>query len=211
MNGMGREPLLSLRLESALRRAASWHAAEVRKGSQVPYFAHPVAVAMILDRLGFDEDVVIAGLLHDVVEDTDATPEDVLREFGPRVSRLVADLSERKVDDLGAKRPWIDRKTEHIDHLAGASVESRAIALADKLHNLTSIEFDLAEGRPVWSLFNASRESVLWYYRTSIERYSFETPELAELAGACRAVLDRVTRDTAAPAGKIVSEGVPAR
>jgi (p)ppGpp synthase/HD superfamily hydrolase len=167
----------------------------VRKGSPVPYFEHVVAVAMILDRLGYDEDVVIAGLLHDVVEDTDATLDDVRARFGPAVADLVAHGSEVKTDASGRKRPWIDRKRDHLAALAGAPADARAVVLADKLHNLISIACDLRDGRPVWSLFNADRDRVLWYYRESIATLASgeETdPKLAALAGECRRALAEV-------------------
>ena len=81
--------LFSINLERALRWASLGHAGQVRKGSGVPYVEHVVAVAMIVDRLDFEEDVVIAALLHDVVEDTDATLDDVRARFGPAVAAIV--------------------------------------------------------------------------------------------------------------------------
>ncbi|MDB5352269.1 MAG: guanosine polyphosphate synthetase/pyrophosphohydrolase [Planctomycetota bacterium] len=182
----------SMTLERALRRAASWHRGQNRKGSAVPYIAHPVGVALILDRLGFSEDVVIAGLLHDAVEDTDATLAEIGEEFGPDVAEMVAACSEVKTDATGSARPWIDRKRDHIEVLSAASVAARAVALADKLHNLASIRFDLEAGRPVWTLFNAGREEVLWYYRTCIDRYGAGDPALAALVAGCREMLDAV-------------------
>ncbi len=157
---------MTTRLESALRWAAVCHRGQVRKGSDAPYVEHVVGVALILDRLGFDQDVVIAGLLHDVVEDTDATLDQVEARFGPEVAETVRHSSEIKTDAQGRKRPWIDRKRDHLDALAGAPVAARAVVLADKLHNLISIELDLCEGRPVWATFHADRAQVLSYYRT---------------------------------------------
>ena len=182
----------SMNLERALRFASSWHRDQVRKGSNVPYIAHPFGVAMILDRLGFSEEVVIAGLLHDVVEDTDARVEEIREEFGFSVAEMVAACSEVKRDATGAERPWIDRKRDHIEVLASASVEARAVALADKRHNLASIRFDLETGRPVWSLFHASRDEVLWYYRTCIDRYGAGEEALAELVRECREALEEI-------------------
>jgi (p)ppGpp synthase/HD superfamily hydrolase len=183
---------ISPRLERALRSSAAWHAGQTRKGSDVPYFEHAVAVAMILDREGFDEDVVIAGLLHDVVEDTEATFEDVTDRFGPAVCETVRACSEIKYDAEGRKRPWIDRKREHLAALCRADTSARAVILADKLHNLTCIELDLAEGRPVWGHFNADRTQVLWYYRATIDACASEDPRVEALAMACREVLDRL-------------------
>ena len=183
---------MSPNLERALRWAAVWHEGQVRKGSGVPYVIHPVAVGLILDRLGWPEDVVIAGLLHDVVEDTGASVEDVRARFGPSVAELVRSLSEIKLDPEGRKRPWIDRKTDHIAALSSAPIEARAVALADKLHNLLSIRADLGDGRPVWSLFHADRDQVLWYYRTCIDRYGGDEPRLRPLVEACREALREV-------------------
>ena len=108
------------RLELALRWSAVCHQGQTRKGSGTPYFEHAAAVAMILDRAGFDEDVVIAGLLHDVVEDTEATVEEVATRFGPVVGEIVRQCSEVKLDAEGRKRPWIDRKRDHLAALVGA-------------------------------------------------------------------------------------------
>jgi (p)ppGpp synthase/HD superfamily hydrolase len=179
-------------MESALRRAAVWHCGQTRRSSGVPYVQHVVAVAMVLDRLGFPEEVVVAGLLHDAVEDAEATVEEIAAEFGPEVAALVAAASERKLDAQGLKRPWIDRKTEHLEALREASVEARAVALADKLHNLTSLLHDLRAGVPIWSSFNAERDQVLWYYRTAIAWYGTGDPRLERLAAECRAVLEQV-------------------
>jgi guanosine-3',5'-bis(diphosphate) 3'-pyrophosphohydrolase len=181
--------LMTLDLERALRWAAVQHHSQERRGSQVPYFEHVVAVAMILDRLGFPEAVLIAGLLHDVVEDTETPLEEVRSRFGNDVAEIVHYCSERKTDEQGEKRPWLDRKTEHLEHLEQAPLAARAVVLADKLHNLLSIQLDLHEGRPVWSSFNAGREQVLWYYRTMIDRYGQGDDRLETLAGACRQVL----------------------
>jgi guanosine-3',5'-bis(diphosphate) 3'-pyrophosphohydrolase len=176
-------------LGAALRWAATLHHGQARRGSGVPYVQHVVAVAMILDRLGFEEEVVIAGLLHDAVEDTDATLDDVRARFGPTVANLVASCSEVKVDATGQKRPWLDRKRDHLAALADAPVPARAVTLADKLHNLLSIAADLAMGLPVWTLFHADRDSVLWYYRTAVDSLGHGDPRLDTLAFQCRGVL----------------------
>src|SRR4051812_3152625 len=159
---MGRPPLLSIELEKALRWAAVCHQGQARRGCGAPYIEHAMGVALILDRLGFDERGLIAGLLHDVVEDTDATHDQVAERFGPEVAETVRHCSEIKDDEQGRKRPWIDRKRDHLKVLAGAPAAARAVILADKLHNLLSIALDLQEGRPVWDGFHAGRDQVLW-------------------------------------------------
>jgi len=173
----------SPRLERALRWAAQGHAGQLRKGTPTPYIEHPMAVAMILDRAGFSEDVVIAGLLHDLVEDTDVTIADIQERFGEEVASIVGGCSEIKTDANGVQRPWADRKRDHLIALRDASVATKAVILADKLHNLACIELDLEDGRDVWSTFKASRADVLAYYRSSREVCGAGDPRLLALAG----------------------------
>jgi (p)ppGpp synthase/HD superfamily hydrolase len=181
------------RLERALRWAAERHSGHTRKGGEIPYVEHPFGVALILDRCGFDEDVVIAGLLHDVVEDTPTTIADVRDQFGADVGAIVALCTERKVDGQGKKRPWLDRKTEYIEVLRRASLPAAfAVALADKLHNLVSIKCDLRDGEDLWSRFNADRDQALWYYRTAIDTFGTDDPKLSHLARECRQALTEV-------------------
>lgn len=180
------------RLERAFRWAAVMHHGQTRKASDVPYFAHVAAVALILARAGFDEDTIIAGLLHDIVEDTSATLEDVRAAFGETVGAIVGECSETKHDGEGRKRPWIDRKRDHLAALAGSGVATRAVVLADKLHNLTTIELDLDQGVPVWDRFNAPRADVLWYFGAIVGVCTSDDPRVAALADDCRRALDQL-------------------
>lgn len=181
-------------LERALRFALRAHEGQFRKGTAgaVPYASHVVAVAFLLRRIGFEDEVVAAGLLHDVVEDASVTIEKVGSDFGGRVAELVSACTERKRDEAGRPRSWVERKREALDCLASASVEARGVALADKLHNLLCIEMDLREGRPVWAAFNAGRSDVLAYYREAVERWGGADERLAGLAAACAGVLERI-------------------
>jgi guanosine-3',5'-bis(diphosphate) 3'-pyrophosphohydrolase len=189
----GRSAQWTLNLERALRLAAAGHRDQVRKGTGVPYIEHPMAVALILDREGFDEEVVIAGLLHDLVEDTDVTLEQIRDGFGQSVGVIVGACSEVKLDAEGKKRPWIDRKRDHLAALLHASDEVFAVILADKLHNLISIKLDLIDGIPVWGTFNASKDQVLWYCRATIDACRSDDPRLLRLSDKCSAVLAEVT------------------
>jgi (p)ppGpp synthase/HD superfamily hydrolase len=194
------EPLYSPRLEHALRWAAVRHRDQTRKqaaeesaADAIPYVQHLAAVAMILDRLGYPEDVVIAGLLHDTVEDTDLTLGEIRDAFGEPVAALVAWCTERKTEaGSEAKRPWVDRKTEHLAQLRDAPEEARAVVLADKLHNLLSMAADHDLGRMRWSRFNAGRDQILWYYRAMIETLRGDPPRLRRLADACAKALEQV-------------------
>jgi (p)ppGpp synthase/HD superfamily hydrolase len=151
-----------------------------------------MAVAMVLDRSGFDEEVVVAGLLHDLVEDTGITLDEIRSAFGNLVAETVAGCSEIKLDASGAKRPWADRKRDHLEALKSATMATKAVTLADKLHNLASIAFDLDDGRPVWSTFNAPRGDVLAYYRAMIATCGTGDHRLEALARQAVAALDQV-------------------
>lgn len=185
---------MSFRLEQALRFAAVGHHGQARRSSGVPYVEHVVAVAWILDRAGFDEDVVIAGLLHDLVEDTSVTLQDVEQRFGRVVAELVAHSSEVKTDEHGRKRAWIDRKSDHLATLREVPAGARAIVLADKLHNLISIDLDLRAGRAVWNEFHAGRDQVVWYYRTIIATCAGDSADsrLQQIAARCREALEGI-------------------
>ena len=191
--------LISDNLERATRWAATAHQGQTRRGSKTPYIQHVFAVAMILDRLGFGEPVVLAGLLHDIVEDTEATFEDVEVRFGPEVTAMVRHCTEVKNDEQGRKRPWIDRKRSHLAALAEAPIDARAVLLADKLHNLTSILYDLQEGIDVWPSFHADREAILWYYRTAVETFGKGSNELERLAAECLGILEEIAAISLGP------------
>ncbi len=181
-------------VEHALRLAASYHSPQARKGGAVPYITHPVGVALLLQRFGFDDDALIAAaLLHDVVEDTPCTLDQLASRFPPEVVEAVAALSERKQDEHGSPRPWRDRKQEHIRQMGAAPWRARAVLLADKLHNLSSMQFDLDAGEAIWSRFHASRAEVLWYHRTIIVAACQDDPRLTPLADACHTLIDELT------------------
>jgi len=179
-------------LERALRVAAEAHQGQTRKASGLPYITHPVAVAMILQQHGFDdEETLAAALLHDVVEDTPVTLEQLSEEFPDPVLQYVAHLTERKLDTSGRKRPWEDRKRDHLAHIASAPLAARAIALADKLHNLSTMAYDIDAGQELSGRFNASFDRLDWYYTSMIEAAGDE-PQLMSLRAAARAALQQV-------------------
>jgi (p)ppGpp synthase/HD superfamily hydrolase len=125
-----------------------------------------MAVASLALEDGADESVAIAALLHDVVEDTDVTVEDVESRFGSQVARIVQACSDTEETP---KPPWRDRKEAYLAHLEAldpiTDADTLIVSLADKLHNAQSILADLAiEGDRLWDRFNQGRESQLWYY-----------------------------------------------
>jgi (p)ppGpp synthase/HD superfamily hydrolase len=183
-------------LERAWRIAAVAHSGQHRKASDIPYLVHPAAVALILQRSGFgDEHLLAAAILHDVVEDTDWTLEKLKDLFPRKVLDIVDMLTERKFDDAGRKRRWVDRKAEHLRRIREAPVECRAIFLADKRHNLETIAFDVADGSNVWDRFNAPRPDILKNYRAGIEATRHGDPRLERLAAECLQIVDRLEED----------------
>jgi guanosine-3',5'-bis(diphosphate) 3'-pyrophosphohydrolase len=182
-------------LERALRVAAAAHEGQTRKASGLPYITHPVAVAMLLQQHGFtDEEILAAALLHDVVEDTAVNRADIAGQFSERVVELVEHLTERKRDESGRKRPWEDRKREHLAHIRTAPLAARAIILADKLHNLRTMAFDIDQGQDLSRRFSASFDRLVWYYGSMIDAAACDDGELRELAAAARNALVDVRR-----------------
>ena len=153
-------------LEDAIIFATKAHAGTKRKGKNRPYILHPLEVMTIVGGITDDEDVLAAAVLHDTVEDTDVTREDIERSFGPRIASLVAAESENKREDRPAEETWQVRKQETIDHLQKASREVKLICLGDKLANLREIARDYAVlGDALWDRFNQKDKSMHgWYY-----------------------------------------------
>jgi (p)ppGpp synthase/HD superfamily hydrolase len=155
----------SPRYDAALTLAAQAHRDQLRKGTDIPYIAHVVHVSVILIRHGFGEDLAIAGLLHDVVEDTDVALDSVRDRFGDEVARLVAAVSETKALD-GVELPWEQRKEEKLAHLRASGPDVAALKAADAIHNVRSIVADLHEvGPTLWERFKRGPEPTLGYYR----------------------------------------------
>ena len=158
-------------IENAVIFAVHAHAGAKRKGKNHPYILHPLEVMTIVGSITEDEEVLAAAVLHDTVEDTSVTREDILRAFGPRVADLVDAESENKREDQRAEDTWQLRKQETIDHLKGAERDAKLICLGDKLANLREIsrDFDKA-GSEFWQRFNQKDPKMHeWYYRSLFE------------------------------------------
>jgi (p)ppGpp synthase/HD superfamily hydrolase len=181
--------MFSPEVERALRASLLAHEGQLRRNEDpVPYVTHPFHVALILARLGLDDVVLQAGLLHDVVEDCpDWTFERVEREFGAEVRSVVAELTEDKT------RSWEERKRAAIDHVMRMSPRALAVKAADKLHNLRTLLDDLEradEPERVWSRFRGGRDRTL---ATSAELVLVLAPRVdPRLASALREALSRV-------------------
>ena len=159
----------SPRYDAALALAARAHRDQLRKGTDLPYIAHPVHVSIILMRHGFGEDLAIAGLLHDVVEDTDISLVTIAAEFGDEVARLVDMVSETKSAE-GVELPWEQRKAEKLAHLRSAGPDVAALKAADAIHNARSIAADVRDvGPAVWARFKRGPEPTLGYYHAILD------------------------------------------
>ncbi len=152
-------------LEKAIVFAAEAHKHQTRKGTEIPYITHPFAVGMMLQGAGCSEEVVAAGILHDTLEDTEATYEGLVKEFGVRVADLVVEASEND-----KSLSWEERKQHTIDGLKGATIDELQVIVADKLHNLRSIRTDLnINGDMIWQRFNRGKEKQQWYYASIVK------------------------------------------
>ena len=157
-----------LLVDRAIAVSAEAHIKQYRKGTDTPYIAHPYAVGLILAREGFNDEVVAAGILHDVLEDTDLTAAYLESEFNERIAALVLACSE---SERSAR--WEVRKQGTLDKLAGQPLEVRAITCADKLHNLRSTVLEHEQiGERVWERFARGRDKQAWYYRGLAEVFS---------------------------------------
>ena len=181
-------------INHALAFAAKHHDRQVRKGTKLPYLTHPANVAVILTRYGCDSDTVVAGILHDVIEDCvrEGYSREMLEQrigdkFGAKVLDTVLAVTYRRHDDDGVELSGDDRKTDYLERLSGASEEARWVCAADKIHNASSILSDLrrtVDAETIWNRFGGGRAGTGRWYRQVYERLrevGFDAPIMAEL------------------------------
>lgn len=182
------------RINHAFAFAAKHHDRQVRKGTRLPYLTHPANVAVILSRYDQDEQTVVSGILHDVIEDCvyDSYTREMLEQrigdkFGPDVLETVLAVTHRRVDEEGIELSSEERKDDYLARLAGASERARWVCAADKVHNGNSILADLnrtLDPDTVWSRFNVGRLGTVRWYRRVYERLrevGFSAPIMSEL------------------------------
>ncbi len=188
MKKMVKQPLL----QKAMEFAAMKHADQVRKGNTIPYLTHVMEAMEIVSRMTEDEEVRAAAVLHDTLEDTCTTKDELVHVFGQRVADLVAAESEDKREDQPAEETWLIRKQETIKHLSRASTEIRMLALGDKLSNVRAMTRDYARiGEDLWKKFNNSdpNEQGMYYgllanvFRE--DEFIRTTPEYKEYVTLC--------------------------
>lgn len=151
-------------IEKALRVAVSAHKEQVRKTDGSPYVVHPIMVARYVEQHGFAPHVVAAALVHDVLEDTTVSEDELRNELGDTVVNIVTAVSEDK------KLQWMDRKKKYIADVTAAHEEVWAVSIADKIHNAESlISFHKKHGADTWKNFNKGKEEKVWFERTLYE------------------------------------------
>jgi len=198
------------RLARAFELACRWHGGQTRKGSGVPYVSHLLQVAgMVLEHDG-SADQAAAALLHDAVEDTDATIEEIAREVGDPVAAIVAHCTDTLPGDTpSAKSPWAERKAGYVARLRTAPDDAVLVAACDKVHNLTSLVADAKrDGLAAISppRFNAAPIEQLAYYDAVVDAVVGRLPEglaaeLSRLVAELRAVVTRRSGSSPAAGG----------
>jgi (p)ppGpp synthase/HD superfamily hydrolase len=184
-------------VDRAIGFAARAHNGQQRKTGDVPYIAHPVAVAMILQQMGCDQAVVVAGLLHDTVEDTPVTLQEIRRQFGDEVADIVAGCTELPK----GKNKWEARKRQMIASLRDAPLAVKLVSAADKYHNLShTLYTERLQGPGLWKRFGRGKNQQAWYYRSVLESLlaNVEQPEEYPIFGMLAEVINELFGDVTA-------------
>lgn len=189
------------RINHALAFAAKHHDRQVRKGTRLPYLTHPANVALILTRYGCDEDTVVAGILHDVVEDCvregwsrPMLESRIADKFSESVLTSVLTVTKRKFDDAGNELDREQRDADYLDRLAAADERARWVCAADKVHNANTTLADLrrtVDPASVWGRFSGGRAGTVRWYRAvhnQLVATGFAAPIMHELRLAVEAL-----------------------
>ena len=164
---MANKPLDTTLLDRAIIFAVRAHAGTERRGKGFPYIVHPMEAVEIVATMTPDQELLAAAVLHDTVEDTDVTIEQIRTEFGERVASFVAAESDEPHQRPDSVENWRDRKQAAINRIARASRDAKIVALGDKLSNMRAIARDYAlQGDDLWDLFHAKDpKDHEWHYR----------------------------------------------
>ena len=164
---MANKPLDTTLLDRAIIFAVRAHAGTERRGKGFPYIVHPMEAVEIVATMTPDQELLAAAVLHDTVEDTDVTIEQIRTEFGERVASFVAAESDEPHQRPDSVENWRDRKQAAINRIARASRDAKIVALGDKLSNMRAIARDYAlQGDALWDLFHAKDpKDHEWHYR----------------------------------------------
>jgi len=158
---------LTTKYFEAVQYASEQHAKQVRKSTAIPYISHPLGVSSLILEAGGDEELAIAGLLHDVPEDCGGEPRlaEIKAKFGSRVEAIVRGCSDAIPFEGEIKQDWKYRKEKHLRELYTSHHDVLLVTAADKTHNARAIATDLDNiGAAVWERFNANSDEIIWYY-----------------------------------------------
>ena len=164
---MANKPLDTTLLDRAIEFAVHAHSGTERRGKGFPYIVHPLEAVAIVATMTNDPELLAAAALHDTVEDTDVTAEQLRIEFGERIASLVVTESDVPVSGMSQEEGWYVRKQAAIDRLTSAPHDAKMVALGDKLSNMRAIARDYAlQGDELWNLFRVKeRKAHEWHYR----------------------------------------------
>ena len=166
---------LSDKFNDALVYAAKLHRHQPRKGKDIPYLGHLLGVASLVLESGGDEEMAIAALLHDAVEDQGGLPrlDEIRCEFGAKVARIVDGCTDSYEVDPEKKASWCERKQKYIAHVEHeADPDVRLVSIADKVHNSRTVLADHHEiGDEVFTRFSKGKQGTLWYYRALVDAF----------------------------------------
>ena len=170
---MANNPLNTAVLDRAILFAVKAHSGTERRGKGYPYVVHPLEAVAIVATMTNDQDLLAAAALHDTVEDTDVTIEQIRAEFGDRVAALVAVESDEMPTDVPEEDTWHARKQASIDRIANAGRDAKMVALGDKLSNMRAIARDYAvQGDAIWNLFHVKDpKDHEWRFRALAEAF----------------------------------------
>lgn len=171
---MANKPLNTELLDRAIIFAVKAHAGTERRGKGFPYIVHPMEAVEIVSTMTTDQELLAAAALHDTVEDTPVTVEQIRAEFGDRIASLVASESDTFEAGVSEEDSWHSRKQAAIDRLAAASHDAKIVAMGDKLSNMRAIARDYSiKGDELWKIFHAKdRRDHEWHYRGLAESLS---------------------------------------
>lgn len=181
----------------AIKFVVEAHEGQYRKGSELPYVVHLMNVMQILHDNNCSEEVVVAGILHDVLEDTVVTLEELTLKFGWQISSIVEGVSEPEIVGVDRSTSWKERKKHTLTYLSQeATLDQLLVSCADKLDNAKSIKKDFDRmGDALWKRFRAGKKEQSWYYNNLIIIFNKRVKEFGEpLVGMARELSETVNQ-----------------
>ncbi|WP_094559303.1 HD domain-containing protein [Synechococcus sp. 8F6] len=194
------------RFGEALLWAEALHRNQRRKGKNVPYVSHLMAVSAMVWEDGGTEDQAIAALLHDAIEDAGQSHASIAERFGAVVADIVRDCTDTSADTApGEKEPWLIRKTRYVASLAAKTVQSLLVTAADKAHNAGDMVLDARSQPDMWCKFNAGLDGSAWYLLRMHQQLKQRLPHSRSVARLGEAVEEILSSE---PYRRIVPNGI---